>query len=224
MRTEASLRYTINTHLYLTNEFQLLLNCVSLQSAGGWAGKGTVKILQLLSLWPKYLSLWCVVTFLHCFIVRLQKSEGTILKKPFTIEDGACHVSLSVAQTWNDLWPFLLHMTWMTFDLSFSTWQCVITGTRSATCLDHSTTPATKVQSNASIILPHFKRIFDDMKKQPLSWLLGKWSSISRTVAWNWTFACRGLWGLGGYLVLVRALVLEPVAPGLIWFWVNLGF
>ena len=43
MRTEQSLRYTINTHLYPTNEFQLLLNCVSLQSAGGWAGKGTVK-------------------------------------------------------------------------------------------------------------------------------------------------------------------------------------
>ena len=131
-----------------------------------------------------------------------------------------CVSCLSVAQTWNDLWPFLLHMTWvtfglsphvlndlwpfllhmswMTFDLSFSTWQCVITGTRSATCLDHSTTPATKVQSNASIILPHFKCTFDDMRKQPLSWLLGKWSSISRTVAWNWTFACRGLWGLGG--------------------------
>ena len=97
------------------------------------------------------------------------------LKWPLTF---LLHMTWMTFDLWFSTWPewpltFPLHMAWMTFDLSFSTWQCVITGTRSVTCQDHSTTPATKVQPNASSILPHLETI-----KQPLSWLLGKWKEV----------------------------------------------
>ena len=150
---------------------------------------------------------WCV---------SCQSVCCTNLKWPLTFPSPHDLDDLWPFSTWpltsphvlNDLWPFILHMAVR------DNWDKICDMSR----------PLYHTSNQGTIILPHFERTFDDMKKQPLSWLLGKWSSISRTVAWNWTFACRGLWGLGGYLVLVRALVLEPVAPGLIWFWGNLGF